>query len=96
MPQRGKGYYCEPSIEVPEYISLKTIVLALLAKKNIEKYLGGDSVGAAGYKDILDEFKLYVPHPKAYYLLGRCLKSLREMGRVARVERGKYVVRPQA
>jgi len=56
--------------------------------------LGGDSVGAAGYKDILDEFKLYVPHPKAYNILCSCMRSLRQMGRVARVERGKYVITP--
>ena len=94
MAQRGKGYYCEPFIEVPNHISLKTIALALLAKKNIEKYLEGDNIGAVGYNEILDEFKLYVPHPKAYYLLGYCLRSLKEMGRVARVKRGKYVVTP--
>jgi|GEM_PF-6940052 len=93
MPQRGKGYYCKP-IKVPEYISIKTIALALLAKKNIEKYLGGDSIGAAGYKEILDEFKLYVPHSRAYDILCSCMKSLRQMGRVARVERGKYVITP--
>ena len=86
MPQRGKGYYCEPSIKVPDYISIKTIALALLAKKNIEKYLGGDSVGAVGYGEILDEFKLYVPHPKAYYLLASCMKTFREMWAVATID----------
>jgi hypothetical protein len=79
--RRGNNYYEEPEYKIPDGLTIKIILLGLLAIFN-----------KASYNQLLPWFKMFVPHRRARYIMASGMRALRIHGEVKMIERGTYKI----
>lgn len=78
--KRGKNYYAEPEYKVPDEIPLSVVLLSLIAKHEW-----------ASYKQLMEDWVKFVPHEKAYHMMGKIIRQLKGVGFIKKRKEGRTV-----